>query len=230
MDEVRGTRAKKALREIMILRRDSLSAEERTLMSGAIAARLTGMPELENVKTVMAYASFRSEVDTGLLISWCRQQGKRVALPKVAGAGTMEAFLVADPRVDLRPGVWGIPEPRSGLERVDPSEIDVVIVPGVSFDLCGGRLGYGGGFYDAYLPGVRADTLLVGIAFRAQVVGCVPIGRHDVGMDVLVTETDLTPCLGRASPPHLTAQGSISEKLGIGPTRPSRRWTRWSDS
>lgn len=204
MDEVRGAKAKKPLREIMLSRRDSLSAEERTLKSSAIAARLTAMPELQNAKTVMAYASFRSEVDTGPLISWCREQGKRVALPKVTGAGTMEVFPVGDPQVDLEPGAWGILEPRSGLERLDPSEIDVVVVPGVAFDLRGGRLGYGGGFYDAYLPSVRADALLVGIAFREQVVECVPMGRHDLRMDVLVTEADLTPFVGPGPPPHLT--------------------------
>jgi 5-formyltetrahydrofolate cyclo-ligase len=204
MDEVRGAKAKKPLREIMLLRRDNLSAEERMLKSGAITVKLTGVPELENANTVMVYASFRSEVDTGPIISWCRQQGKRVALPKVTGAGTMEACLVGDPRVDLQPGVWGILEPASGSECLDPSEIDVVIVPGVAFDLHGGRLGYGGGFYDAYLSGVRADTLLVGIAFGAQVVASVPTDRHDVRMDVLVTETDVTPCVDPASPPHLT--------------------------
>ena len=136
----------------------------------------------------MVYASFRSEVDTASVISWCREQGKRIALPKVTGVGTMEVFLVGDPQVDLEAGVWGIPEPRSGLERARPSEIDVVIVPGVAFDLHGGRLGYGGGYYDTYLPSVPADRLLVGIAFRAQVVDCVPMGPHDRRMDVLVTE------------------------------------------
>jgi 5-formyltetrahydrofolate cyclo-ligase len=199
MDEVRGADAKKRLREIMLSRRDGLSIEERDLKSSAIAASVIGMPEFQRAGTVMVYASFRSEVDTGPLISWCRQRGKRVVFPKVTGAGTMEVFLVADPRLDLEPGVWGIPEPKEGLERVDPSEIDVVIVPGAAFDLHGGRLGYGGGFYDAYLPGVRADTSLVGVAFGAQVVESVPTGGHDVRMDVLVTETDLTRFVGRGN-------------------------------
>ena len=188
MDEVWAAKAKKALRQMMLSKRGSLSSEERMVKSNAIAARLEGMPELGNAKTVMLYASFRSEVDTGALISWCRGQGKRVALPKVTGAGTMEAFLVGDPRVDLEAGVWGIPEPTSGLERVEPSEIDIVIVPGVAFDLHGGRLGYGGGYYDTYLPCVGPDRLLVGIAYRSQVVECVPMGRHDLRMDVLVME------------------------------------------
>ena len=188
MDEVWAAKAKKALRQIILSKRDSLSAEERAIKSNGIAARLEGMPELGKAKTVMVYASFGSEVDTAPLISWCREQEKRIALPKVTGVGTMEVFLVGDPQVDLEVGVWGIPEPKSGLERARPSEIDVVIVPGVAFDLHGGRLGYGGGYYDTYLPSVQADRPLVGIAFRAQVVDCVPMGRHDRRMDILVTE------------------------------------------
>jgi 5-formyltetrahydrofolate cyclo-ligase len=184
---------KRQVREIMLARRDGLASEERAAKSSVIAARLTGMPEFQNAVTVMLYASFRSEVETGPIISWCLEQGKRVALPKVTRVGTMEAFLVVDPQAELEPGVWGIPEPRSGLARVDPREIDAVTVPGAAFDLRGGRLGYGGGFYDAYLPRLRADAPLVGIAFQEQVVDCVPMGPHDVRMDMLVTETHAAP-------------------------------------
>jgi 5-formyltetrahydrofolate cyclo-ligase len=220
MNDVQGSKAKKQLREIMLRRRDSLSSEERALKSRAITARLVGMQELQDARTVMAYASFRSEVDTGPLIAWCREQGKTLALPKVTGPVTLEAFLVRDPQVDLQPGVWGISEPTSGLERVDPSALDVVIVPGVAFDLRGGRLGYGGGFYDAYLPRLRPDTLLVGAAFQVQVVQRVPMARHDTRVDVLVTEIRLSRKNGDAACPAASHASGSGGRKTVGHGRP----------
>ena len=67
-------------------------------------------------------------------------------------------------------------------------QIDVVVVPGALFDCDGGRCGYGGGFYDTYLPTTRPDTPRIGLAFELQLVGDVPCHPHDLPVHVLVTE------------------------------------------
>jgi 5-formyltetrahydrofolate cyclo-ligase len=139
--------------------------------------------------TVLCFASFRSEVDTAPLVGWCLERGRAVALPRIMGPRHLEAFAVTDPRRDLVPGRWGIPEPRQGLPLVDPAAIDVVVVPGAAFDARGGRVGYGGGFYDGFLARMRPGTRRIGICFDLQVVESVPREAHDLCVDLVVTET-----------------------------------------
>ena len=96
---------------------------------------------------------------------------------------------MTDLRSDLIAGRWDIPEPRPGLPLVDPATIDVVIVPGSAFDRAGGRMGYGGGFYDTFLTRLRPDARRIGIGFDLQVVERVPREAHDLCVDLIVTET-----------------------------------------
>jgi 5-formyltetrahydrofolate cyclo-ligase len=103
----------------------------------------------------------------------------------------MAAYRVTDPATDLVPGAWGIPEPREGLEEVPAERMDVVVVPGAAFDAAGRRCGYGGGFYDAYLPLTRAGVPWVALAFEAQLVDELPCEPHDLAVGAIVTETRL---------------------------------------
>jgi 5-formyltetrahydrofolate cyclo-ligase len=137
---------------------------------------------------VFCFVSFRSEVDTLPFINDCLAAGKVVAVPRVLGPRHMEAFLVTHPATDLVAGTWGIPEPRETLLRVEPERIDAAVLPGLAFDAGGGRCGYGGGFYDTYLPRLHHTVPRIGVAFEAQVVGHVPCDGHDHRVDVIVTE------------------------------------------
>jgi len=161
--------AKQALRDLVLGRRDALA--------GAAAG------------TVLCFASFRSEVDTTPLIAWWLARDAVVALPRIVGAHHMEAYAVTDLQSDLVAGRWDIPEPRPGLPLVDPVAIDVVIVPGSAFDRAGGRMGYGGGFYDTFLARLRPDARRIGICFDLQVVERVPCETHDLCVDLVVTES-----------------------------------------
>lgn len=180
---------KRVLRERVLARRDELTADERRTKSDAICRRLVALPEVAGAATVLAFASFRSEVDTRPLIGWCLRHDVTVALPRVAGRHEMEAFVVADPAIDLVEGAWSIPEPRAGLARLAPETIDVVVVPGVAFDPHGGRIGYGGGFYDTYLRRVPVAAARIAVAFDLQVVEAVPRAAHDLAVGLVVTET-----------------------------------------
>jgi 5-formyltetrahydrofolate cyclo-ligase len=103
----------------------------------------------------------------------------------------MAAYLIADPETDLVPGAWGIPEPRDGLAEVLPEQIDAVVVPGSAFDAAGRRCGYGGGFYDTYLPRTRPGIPWIALAFEAQLVDELPCEPHDLSVGAVVTETRL---------------------------------------
>jgi 5-formyltetrahydrofolate cyclo-ligase len=136
----------------------------------------------------MLFASFRTELDTMPIARWTLDAGKRLCLPRVLGPRTMAAFLVTDPAADLVPGKWDIPEPRDGLPEVPPGEMDLVFVPGSAFDEHGRRCGYGGGFYDTYLPRTRPGTPWVALAFEAQLVPRIDCEAHDLPVTAIVTE------------------------------------------
>ena len=83
-------------------------------------------------------------------------------------------------------GKFNIPEPTT-----DPytGKIDLILLPGVAFDLKGNRLGRGGGYYDRYLSQIDKDTILVGVGYDFQMIEEVPSGKHDKKMDYVVTPT-----------------------------------------
>jgi 5-formyltetrahydrofolate cyclo-ligase len=183
--------AKRALRREIVARRDAVPPEERAARSVGIVDRLLALPEVRGARTGMAFWSFGSEVETAPLIErWCAQ-GVRVALPRIAGdAIEAVAYRPGDPMRETR---FGAMEPSEG-DVVAPEEIDVVVVPGVAFDRAGRRVGYGGGFYDRYLPRTGPGALVVAVAFALQVVGEVPQGGADRGVDSIVTEDEVIRC------------------------------------
>jgi 5-formyltetrahydrofolate cyclo-ligase len=180
--------AKLVLRRRALAARDALPGAERARLSLAVCARAAALPELEAAATIMLFAAFRSEVDTEPLLSWALERGRAVCFPRVLGPRRMAAYRIADPATDLVPGAWGIPEPREGLEEVPAERMDVVVVPGAAFDAAGRRCGYGGGFYDAYLPHTRPGIPWVALAFEAQLVDEVSCELHDLACGLLVTE------------------------------------------
>jgi len=180
--------AKRALREVVLARRDAMAGAQRSVADEALRARLAALPAIAEARTILCFASFRTEIDTLPFIALCLARGATVALPLIVGPHHMEAFVVSDPARDLVPGRFDIPEPRPELPLVDPGTIDVVIVPGSVFDLEGGRMGYGGGFYDTYLGRLRPDAPRVAIAYELQLVERVPREPHDLCVDLIVTE------------------------------------------
>jgi 5-formyltetrahydrofolate cyclo-ligase len=145
---------------------------------------------------IMACASFGSELQTDEFLRHVQDQGKILLLPRVNRLRELlEVYWVQDPVKDLQVGTWGIREPRPDrCARVAPAVIDFVLVPGLAFDRRGGRLGYGGGFYDKLLAErVSPCAWLVAGAFENQMVEKVPVDEHDMPMDVVVTENGHYP-------------------------------------
>lgn len=189
---------KPAIRRITLEKRELLTPEEVAEKSEAIRKRLFSLEQVKRAGVVMAYMSFRNEVSTEELIKQCLRSGKRVAVPKVEkrdpdASGTvvksLGAYEIKEAGKYMITGFMGIAEPDvSVLRRVDPSEIDIVIVPGVAFDTDRNRIGYGGGYYDRFIPALRPDCLKVAVAFELQVYDSVPTAEFDLPVDIVVTE------------------------------------------
>jgi 5-formyltetrahydrofolate cyclo-ligase len=184
--------AKVELRRRIASARDAMAPAARAAGAAAALARLVTLPEWRRARTLAATASFGSELDTDPLLAAALGAGKHLALPRIdARTRTLELFYVEDPATQLAAGRWNIREPiPERCRRADLAAIDLVIVPGVAFDRRGGRLGYGGGYYDRLLPGMRSGAPRVALAFSAQVVDAVPMGPRDLRVDVVVTELE----------------------------------------
>ncbi len=103
----------------------------------------------------------------------------------------MRAVRIDDVESDLICGYKGIPEPRDRSRIVSPASIEVALIPGVVFDRCGNRLGYGAGFYDRFLTLEAPQAIRIGLAFSCQLAEKIPSLPHDVPMDMVVTEEAL---------------------------------------
>jgi 5-formyltetrahydrofolate cyclo-ligase len=183
-----------SLRTEILTARDGLPPEERQQKSRAITEHLLALPEFAKVRHVFAYVGFRSEVETLPLIVHCLKKGVTVSVPLTLPAEhRLLPYAVTDPDRDLAPGYCGILEPLPNLPPMDPASIEVVVTPGSVFDARGGRLGYGGGYYDRFLQNAAPQALRIGLAFDLQVVKAVPLKSHDQQLDYLITETRTIP-------------------------------------
>lgn len=176
---------KDALRRTVLSRRAALGAPARAIKAEAALARLIASPEVDQAEVILTSVSVRSEISTEGLLAYALERGKRLLVPFVADDGRLAASWVSS-LADLEPGYRGIPEPRARMP-VAATEADVIVVPGVAFDAACNRLGYGGGFFDAYLAGAPR-AWRIGLAFECQIVDEVPVLDHDEPMDVVVTE------------------------------------------
>lgn len=188
--------AKPSLRKRILGRRDAMDSRTRTALSRAIVWDIVETSVYRRSNMIMAYASFGSELQTDEFLRHVLDQGKILLLPRVnRQRELLEVYWVQDPVQDIQVGTWGIREPRPDrCARVEPAVIDFVLVPGLAFDRRGGRLGYGGGFYDKLLAdGLSPCAWLVTGAFESQMVEKVPVDEHDMPMDVVVTENGHYP-------------------------------------
>ena len=181
---------KKKLRKDIQEARFQLSAAEVAAKSKQLMERFTGLAAYEDAKVIMAFVPFRNEVDTRYLVEKGMADGKQMLVPlTITKERKMIPSHLLDWDEDLVPGAYGIPEPAADKVRpVEPEQIDLVIVPGVAFDLQGNRLGYGGGYYDRFFEVLQPDCKLVAIGFELQIVPEIPVEEWDQQVDGLVTE------------------------------------------
>ena len=178
--------SKKLLRREFLSKRAALPRDERDRISHALIKKFTATDFYREAKILMAYASTPEELQLAELFAACFDDGKILAIPLIVGKGIMRAVEV--PNFDaLEVGAFGIQTVKHELRRfVEPAQIDCVIVPGAAFDLRGGRLGLGGGYYDRFLP-QAANAVKVALAYDFQLVDALPTEPHDAKIDAVIT-------------------------------------------
>lgn len=152
--------------------------DNRLLRSIDIWAQIAELGQYQDAATVMAFAGMATEPDTDGLFARLDRDGKTLVLPRLRD-GAIEPALAGG---SFSTGQFGIREPTGAA--VDPTTIDLVIVPGVAFTLECDRLGHGRAYYDRFLPTTRAFT--VGACFTEQIVDELPLEAHDVRLDRVV--------------------------------------------
>jgi len=193
---------KQVLRKQIIAQREQLSPDVRAALSAKITARILQLPAYQQAQAVLGYMNFGTEFASELWIKQALAEGKKLALPRVnRHTMQLDLFWVDDLENQLAAGMWGIREPVvERCERVATVfEVEFALLPGVAFTRDGGRLGYGGGFYDKLLaqlqdaPSAQCPAL-VAAAFTMQFVPELPLEATDVRVDCLVTEQEIIDC------------------------------------
>ncbi len=179
---------KTALRVQIRALRAALDLQVCLAASEELATHLLALPEVTSARTVLAYHAMPEEIDPGPTLRRLRAAGATIVYPRIEAPGVVQLHVVEAETV-LLPGPFGLAEPPETAPRVDPSAIDVALVPGVAFDTSGRRLGYGGGYFDRLIPRFRPDCAVLGIAFDEQVIDEVPADELDARVHVVVTPT-----------------------------------------
>jgi 5-formyltetrahydrofolate cyclo-ligase len=185
---------KAELRRHLLAQRAMLTPVDIEQYSAIIGAYVCALPAFCVSHTIMVYMALPQEVQTRLIITQALRSQKRVAVPVVRG-WELVAVALSEATTQLRRGRFGILEPCGPQRIIHPQEIGCIAVPGIAFDVRGGRLGFGKGYYDRFLRQLPATTYRCGLAFGIQVVPCVPQAPHDICMHGIVTEQGCIPCM-----------------------------------
>ena len=188
--------AKKDLRSIFLNYRKNIDNDKVEEYSIKIKNKLLRLNEIEQALNIMVYVSYKNEVKTHWLIKRLLVEDRNVYVPyclveerklKIANITNMDK--------DLKKDAYGILEPVEDL-RVDvsPEVLDAVIVPGTAFSRNGYRIGYGGGYYDKFLSCLPEKTISIGLTYDTLLVESLPIEKHDLPVDIIVTENDIIYC------------------------------------
>lgn len=172
--------------------RAGLDEAEYRARSMAVVAQARTVPELQRAETVHVYWPLvrRREIDVRPLIGWLQAAGKQIVLPVVDTATDAPRLRHArfETAATLHPNQWGVHEPIGG-QSVPLETLDAVVVPALGAGRNGHRVGYGKGYYDAFLHALAVPT--VGLVFAACLVDQAPAAPHDVPLDILITEDEI---------------------------------------
>ncbi len=167
-------------RRLQAWRRTATPADVRRWSQSLCDRLLTALP-LRKSGLVLSYRALAREPQTAELDRALRATGALLALPLVVGRGLQpRRFDLAGRDLDV-----------AAFAPLDALAVDAVLVPGLGFDLAGGRLGRGGGHYDRLLAELRPDCVRIGLCFQGQLVARVPTDPWDQSVDWIATECGL---------------------------------------
>ena len=178
---------KSELRKQVLQEMKALPREQKQFIDQALTERLLHHPFYQEAKVIATYLSFPHEFQTQELIEQALKDGKKVLIPKTYPKGRMD-FVVYDLQQLVKTS-FGLLEPKGDLEVVDPSQIDLIHIPGLAFTTEGYRIGYGGGYYDRYLEHFAGHTMSTIYPCQVQEFN---LENHDIPVqEVLIDEGNL---------------------------------------
>lgn len=179
---------KQQLRAVMRARERQLSDRYRRESDQAIAAHLTAMPEYQAAGTIFCFVGTPHEIDTRPILENALATGKRLCVPLCTGPGMMELRQITT-LSQLSPGAYGIPEPPEDAPTVSVDEIDFAILPCLTCNHLGHRLGQGQGYYDRFLAHYRSGAVL--LCREKLIREEIPLEPHDYPIPWVLTERGL---------------------------------------
>ena len=177
---------KKRLRAEIRERERALDPAYRAESSAAICRALAALPEFAAAQTVLAFFGTEREIDTRAFLRETLARGKTLLLPRCEPERRLALCVVRDLDSDLASGVFGIMEPKRACPNVAPEDVGFAVIPCVSFDRAGNRLGQGGGYYDRLLPRLQCPTACV--CRERLLADAVPTEEHDMRCTRYLTE------------------------------------------
>lgn len=184
---------KNNLRNVFLNKRKSLNNNEVIVKSSLIVNTLINMNEFKNANIIMCYVNNNNEVITKDFIRHCLKIKKKVAVPYVVQCQKLNIIKGIEIKniQELSPGYCGIYEPNSVEYEIKPYEFDLIVVPGIVFDINRFRIGYGKGMYDRFLKRVNNNCKKVGLAYDFQIIESIPAEEHDIQVDKIITESKI---------------------------------------
>ena len=180
---------KKQVRRKLFLERKKIDKTFILEKSKEIQIKLFSLPEYIKTDTIMFYISYDNEVYTHAMIQDSIKQGKNIVVPKVNGGILIPSILTSWSELTI--GSYNILEPKQ-IKPVMLEDINIVIVPGIGFDIYGHRIGHGRGYYDRFLREIK--SIKIGLAFDFQILQEIPYEEHDIEMDKIITEKRIIEC------------------------------------
>jgi 5-formyltetrahydrofolate cyclo-ligase len=181
-------RSKAELRQIISAQRNELNPQWLKSASASVVEHLQACDDFQAAKTIALYMAIAGEVNLDLLFPECWKQKKRTCIPVFNAEKRLYDLAEVDATTEFQAKHYGIREPINA-KRIPPSEIDLMIVPGVAFDRSGNRLGRGGGYYDRLLDGYAGS--IIAVTFDFQIFETIPAADHDIPVRAIVTETKI---------------------------------------
>ncbi|MDR0822587.1 MAG: 5-formyltetrahydrofolate cyclo-ligase [Endomicrobium sp.] len=177
---------KKRIRNRFLKMRETISPSLSVSESKEIVGKIQNMPIYQKAKTIMLYQAIRGEVDSQEIINLAVKDGKKVVFPAVIDKSkkTMGAFAFSESE-EAGNIVMGIKQPEIKNE-ISKDEIDLIVVPGVVFDEDCYRVGYGQGYFDRWLKGIKKEKI-VGLAYDFQIIDRVPRESFDESLGMIVS-------------------------------------------
>lgn len=182
------TMDKASLRKKMMQDRRDTAPQDKANIDRQITECVLHSEEYRRSRTLFVYYSTAEEIDTHAIIADALRCGKRVCLPKCLPGHVMQPRVITS-ESNLTEVSFGIPEPGAQCAAVPPEEIDLCIVPALACDSLGMRLGYGGGFYDRFLP--QTSAFRMALCAHARLLDQVPAQPHDIPCNCIVTEQEV---------------------------------------